>query len=218
MPAEDARCQVPSRQTLESNQDLRYREELRRQSLERAPPKHTRPSQRPRPTGDGFCQLVIQKLSVGAHSWEKGKNLYYHRRPCDVSLAEQSVAEQVPRMSRERVSPRPHQSLCRAGQFRPVSAFSRTLRRQPPSTLDIVVDLSPEELAFGSGAIATITRQSLLPSLGPPSLSSILLTALALTSCKELHFIVTRYCHRTRFILASLASGSSCARNLESIR
>ncbi|XP_077027969.1 uncharacterized protein LOC129133089 [Agelaius phoeniceus] len=50
------RGQVSSRQPPESNQDLRYPEEARSQSLEPAAPKHTRrASQRPCPTEDGFC-------------------------------------------------------------------------------------------------------------------------------------------------------------------
>ncbi|XP_077027121.1 uncharacterized protein LOC129133876 [Agelaius phoeniceus] len=61
----------------EPNQDLRYPEEARSQSLETAAPKHTRrASPRPRPTVDGFRPLLFQKLSVGASGWEKGRNLY----------------------------------------------------------------------------------------------------------------------------------------------
>ncbi|XP_077047330.1 uncharacterized protein LOC143696008 [Agelaius phoeniceus] len=80
--------QVCSGQPPESNQDLRYPEEARSPNLERAALKHTRrASPRPRATEDGFCQLLFQKLSVGASGWEKGKNLYSHRRQFDVSLA-----------------------------------------------------------------------------------------------------------------------------------
>ncbi|XP_077049172.1 uncharacterized protein LOC129134115 [Agelaius phoeniceus] len=80
--------QVSSGQPLESNQDLRYPEEPHSQSLETAAPKHTqRASQYPRATEDGFRPLLFQKLSVGASGWEKGRNLYSHRRQFDVSLA-----------------------------------------------------------------------------------------------------------------------------------
>ncbi|XP_077032786.1 uncharacterized protein LOC129118803 isoform X1 [Agelaius phoeniceus] len=83
--------QVSSGHPLESNQDLRYPEEPRSQRLERTAPRHTRSTfHHPRPTKDGFCPLIFQKQSVGASSWEKGKNLYYHRGQFDVSLAERS--------------------------------------------------------------------------------------------------------------------------------
>ncbi|XP_077048379.1 uncharacterized protein LOC143696282 isoform X3 [Agelaius phoeniceus] len=55
--------QVCSGQPLESNQDLSYPEEPHSQSLETAAPKHTRrASPRPRPTEDGFCPLLFQKV------------------------------------------------------------------------------------------------------------------------------------------------------------
>ncbi|XP_077035561.1 uncharacterized protein LOC143694264 [Agelaius phoeniceus] len=83
--------QVSSGHPLESNQNLRYPEEPRSQRLETTAPRHTRSTfQHPRPTEDGFCLLLFQKLSVGASSWEKGKNLYYHRGQFDVSLVERS--------------------------------------------------------------------------------------------------------------------------------
>ncbi|XP_077048375.1 uncharacterized protein LOC143696282 isoform X1 [Agelaius phoeniceus] len=85
--------QVCSGQPLESNQDLSYPEEPHSQSLETAAPKHTRrASPRPRPTEDGFCPLLFQKLSVGASGWEQGNSLYSHRRQSDVSLGDRSVA------------------------------------------------------------------------------------------------------------------------------
>ncbi|XP_071274768.1 uncharacterized protein [Agelaius tricolor] len=127
--------QVSSRHPPESNQDLRYPEEARSQSLETAAPKHTRrASPRPRPTEDGFRPLLFQKLSVGASGWDKGNSLYSHRRQFDVSLAERSVGSWALWKERERVSPQPRQSLCRAGQFRPISTFSCTWRRPPPPT------------------------------------------------------------------------------------
>ncbi|XP_077032427.1 uncharacterized protein LOC129121161 isoform X1 [Agelaius phoeniceus] len=117
--------QVSSGHPLESNQDLRYPEEPRSQRLETTAPRHTRSMfQHPRPTEDGFCLLLFQKLSVGASGLEKGKNLYYHRGQFDVSLAERSVVGPALWKKRERVSPQPDQSLCWAGQFRPISGFS----------------------------------------------------------------------------------------------
>ncbi|XP_077048609.1 uncharacterized protein LOC143696353 [Agelaius phoeniceus] len=62
--------QASSGHPSESNQDLRYSEEARSPSLEVAAPKHTRRAS-PRPTEDGFCPLLFQKLSVGASGWEK---------------------------------------------------------------------------------------------------------------------------------------------------
>ncbi|XP_066421101.1 uncharacterized protein [Molothrus aeneus] len=83
--------QVSSGHPPESNQDLRYPEEARSQSLEMAAPKHTRrASPRPCATEDGFCPLLFQKLNVGASGWEKGNSLYSHRRQSDVSLGERS--------------------------------------------------------------------------------------------------------------------------------
>ncbi|XP_054373353.1 uncharacterized protein LOC129046944 [Molothrus ater] len=152
--------QVSSGHPPEPNQDLRYPEEARSLSLETAAPKHTRrASQHPRLTEDGFCPLIFQKLSVGASGWEKGNSLYYHRRQFDVSLVESSVAGRA-LWHKGRGFPL---SLARAfaGQdSSDPSPHSRELCVVRLPRLDVVMDLSPEELAFTSRATATVTRQS----------------------------------------------------------